>query len=262
MNNHDNCRSSIKLAIGYFRRKAGSLANLALAAAIGALFEGVHAVEAAQVLSNTVPPVVATLQPIGPLDGAQVLNLAIALPLRNQQGLEDFLQQLYDPASPGFRQYLTTAQFTETFGPTAQDYQAVVAFAQANNLTVTYQHSNRVILDVSGTVANIETALHVNMLVYQHPTEARTFYAPDVEPSLDLAVPIQAIDGLNNYALAKANSIGTPLGNAVPNGTPVSGVGGSAPAGVLAESGGTTNSEASQANSTASFSPASGGGSG
>jgi hypothetical protein len=29
------------------------------------------------------------------------------------------------------------------------------------------------------------------MRVYRHPTEARTFYAPDTEPSLDLAVPIR-----------------------------------------------------------------------
>ena len=65
-----------------------------------------------------------------------------------------------------------------------QDYQAVIAFAQANNLTVTYEHSNRVILDVSGTVADIQSAFNVNLLIYQHPTEDRTFYAPDVDPSL------------------------------------------------------------------------------
>ena len=96
---------------------------------------------------------------------------------------------------------------------TAQDYQAVVAFAQANNLTVTYAHSNRVILDVTGKVADIQRVLHVNMLVYQHPTEPRTFYAPDVEPSLDLTVPIQGIEGLNNYALPHPNCMGIPLGN-------------------------------------------------
>jgi N-acetylneuraminic acid mutarotase len=74
-------------------------------------------------------------------------------------------------------------------------------------------HSNRMILDVSGTVADIQKALHVNMLVYQHPTEARTFFAPNVDPSLDLSVPLQGIDGLNNYASLHPNSFGIPLGN-------------------------------------------------
>ena len=84
------------------------------------------------------------------------LNLAIGLPLRNEQALDDLLQQIYDPASPNFRHYLTPEQFTEQFGPTEQDYQAVIDFAKANGLTVTGTHPNRVVLDVSGSVADIE----------------------------------------------------------------------------------------------------------
>ena len=54
-------------------------------------------------------------------------------------------------------------------------------------------------LDVSGSVADIEKAFHIKMHVYQHPVEARTFFAPDVEPSLDLDTPVLAISGLDNY---------------------------------------------------------------
>ena len=38
---------------------------------------------------------------------------------------------------PNYHHYLTPEQFTERFGPTEQDYQAVIAFAKANGLTVT-----------------------------------------------------------------------------------------------------------------------------
>jgi len=68
------------------------------------------------------------------------------------------------------------------FGPTEQDYQAIINFAQASGLTVTATHPNRVVLDVEGTVADIERAFQVTLRVYQHPQEARTFYAPDLEP--------------------------------------------------------------------------------
>ncbi len=224
-------------------RFVSSVAISMCAVLCAVLFPPMSALAANQIVSGTVPPVVANLQPIGQLDGAQVLNLAIGLPLRNQQGLEDLLQQIYDPSSPNFRQYLTPAQFTESFGPTVQDYQAVIAFAQANNLTVTYEHSNRVILDVSGTVADIQSAFTVNLLIYQHPTEDRTFYAPDVDPSLDLAVPILRIAGLDNYALPHWNGTLTPIGDAG-DGIPNAGVG-------LAESGGSTNSASSQADSMA-----------
>ena len=100
------------------------------------------------------------------------------------------LREIYDPASPHYRQYLTPEQFTERFGPTEQDYQTVIDFMKANGLTVTGRHPNRTLLDVRGSVANIEKTFHLTMRVYQHPTENRTFYAPDVEPSLDLAVPL------------------------------------------------------------------------
>ena len=67
------------------------------------------------------------------------------------------------------------------------------------------------LVDVSGSVADIERALHVTMQVYQHPTENRTFYAPDVEPSLDLAVPILGISGLDNYSLPRPRYVVKPL---------------------------------------------------
>jgi hypothetical protein len=203
----------LQLGVRGFHRRYVAWA-LVVAGVMSALFPAMRAAaQTNQVLSGAVPPVVANLQPIGNLDATEVLNLVIGLPLRNQQGLEELLQQIQDPTSANFHQYLTPEQFTEAFGPTAQDYQAVVAFAQANNLTVTYAHPNRVILDVSGTVADIENALHVNMLVYQDPTSERTFYAPDAEPSLNLTVPIQAIEGLNNYPSPGVNCGATPLGN-------------------------------------------------
>ena len=174
----------------------------------------IHAqAEESQVLRGHIPPAVATLhlQPLSRLAASQNLRLAISLPLRNQAALSNLLEQLYDPASPNFHQYLTPEQFTEQFGPTEQDYQAVIAFAQANGLTVTATHPNRVLLDVSGSVSDIEKALHITLQVYQHPTENRTFYAPDVEPSLDLSIPILHISGLDNYSLPRPQLHATPL---------------------------------------------------
>ena len=47
----------------------------------------------------------------------------------------------------------------------------------------------------------IETAFHVTMGVYQHPTENRTFYAPDREPTASLPFPLWHISGLDNYSI-------------------------------------------------------------
>ena len=56
-------------------------------------------------------------------------------------------------------------------------------------------------VDVTGSVATIETAFHVTMGVYQHPTENRTFYAPDREPTPDLPFQLWHISGLDNYSI-------------------------------------------------------------
>jgi kumamolisin len=125
----------------------------------------------------------------------------ITLPLRNQDQLDQLLKDLYDPTSPSYRQFLSVEQFTEQFGPTQQEYDAVLNFAKENGLTVTGTPPNRLNVQVSGTVANVENAFHVKMGVYQHPTENRTFYAPDREPTTNLTFSLWHISGLDNYSL-------------------------------------------------------------
>ncbi|MGP8200891.1 MAG: protease pro-enzyme activation domain-containing protein [Limisphaerales bacterium] len=163
------------------------------------LATSVGAATGRQTPGGLVPEAVSSLQPVGRLDGAQRLKLAIGLAPRDQHGLDTFIQQLYDPASPNYRHYLTPEQFTARFGPTERDYQTLVNYAKANGFKVTRQYPNRLMLDVEGAVADIEKALHVTMRTYPHPTEARTFYAPDVEPSLDAGVRIAHIGGLDNF---------------------------------------------------------------
>lgn len=156
-----------------------------------------------QVLSGHVPGAIPRLrlQPMGRLASTNRLHLAIGLPLRNPEALSNLLRQIYDPANTNYHHYLTPKQFTKMFGPTEQDYQSVIAFAESNGWVVTGQHAGRVILDVSAAVPDIEKACHVKLQVYQHPTERRTFYAPDRNPSLDLATPVSSIAGLDNYII-------------------------------------------------------------
>jgi kumamolisin len=131
------------------------------------------------------------------------MRLVLALPLRNQAELDNFLRELYDPSSAAYRKFLTVDEFTERFGPTQEDYDAVIQFAEANGLTVTGTSRNRVNVDVSGPVEKIEQAFHLSMGVYQHPTENRTFYAPDREPTPYLAVQLWHIAGLDNYSIPR-----------------------------------------------------------
>jgi kumamolisin len=140
-------------------------------------------------------------QPVGHLPATQTMRLVIALPLRNQGALETFLHNLNDPSSLSFHHFLSVEQFTAKFGPAQQDYSTVLHWASANGLKVVATSRNRVNVDVVGSVSNIEKALHVTMGLYQHPTENRTFYSPDREPTPDVGIPLWHIAGLDNYSL-------------------------------------------------------------
>src|SRR6266481_4511623 len=105
-----------------------------------------------QYVAGHVPKAAATLQSVGSLPASKEMRLAIALPLRNQEALSKLLTDLYDPNSPRYRHYLTPEQFTDAFGPAEADYNELAAFAEANGLRVTARHSNRMLLDVTGSV--------------------------------------------------------------------------------------------------------------
>src|SRR5579884_3841223 len=108
-----------------------------------------------------VPEVVASLQPVGQLPSSNVLTLTFGLPLRNEATLSNLLEQLQDPSSTNYHHYLTPAQFADMFGATEKDYQALIGFAETNGLKVKHTHANRMLITVSGTVAQIEQAFHV-----------------------------------------------------------------------------------------------------
>jgi subtilase family serine protease len=131
------------------------------------------------------------------------MDITFILQHRNQAELDQLLKDLYDRTSPSFRQFLTVEQFTEKFGPSREDYETVKGFARANGLKILSTSRNRMNLRVRGTVENIEKALNLKMNVYQHPTEARTFFGPDREPSLDMPVRLWAVGSLDTYSTPK-----------------------------------------------------------
>jgi subtilase family serine protease len=137
---------------------------------------------------------------VGHLKANQNLRIVLVLQHRNQPELDQFLKDVNDPASPSYRHFLTVEQFTEKYGPSVEDYEAVKDWARQNGLQIKGTAPNRMILPVSGSVQTIERALNVTMGLYQHPTESRTFFAPDREPTPNMSVRLWAVGGLDNFS--------------------------------------------------------------
>ena len=167
-------------------------------------------------------------QPVGTPDPAMPLKLAIGLPWFDQGGIEKLVRDLYEPAGPDYHRFLTADAFARRFAPSDEDYSAVALFLKSEGLRLTAVHSNRMLLNVDTDVATAERVLGIHFHLYAHPTEARTFYAADREPSLPLATRILHIAGLDNFNLPRprlhrtapppASGVGAPRLGSGPSG--------------------------------------------
>ena len=135
---------------------------------------------------------------VGKLPATQTLSFDIVLPLRDRVGLQNFVQEVQDPASPFYHQFLTPQEVTARFGPSQEDWDTLVAFAKASGFEIISGNREERDLRLTGTVANIEKAFHVTMGTYHDLAEDRTFFAVDREPTVDLPFQLWHITGLDN----------------------------------------------------------------
>jgi hypothetical protein len=143
---------------------------------------------------------------LGHFDPQQMLRLAITLQPPHMEEEEQFLSELQDPASPLFHKYLSDAEWNQRFAPSAQDEQAVAAWAQAQGLTITQRFPNRLVVDVEAPVAVIEKALAVSINSYQ--IGEPTYFSNDRGPSIPAALAnvIHSVLGLNNIEVVHPSS--------------------------------------------------------
>jgi subtilase family serine protease len=177
-----------------------SLSRLSTLALSTLIFSTVCQAQSLPLMTRHVREVVVNGQAplVGPLPATQSLLFDIVLPLRDRPGLQSFIREQHDPASPYFHQFLTPQEVTARFGPSQANWDALVAFAKASGFEIIGGTRDGRDLQLSGTVANIEKAFHVTMGVYQDPTEDRTFFAIDREPTVDLPFQLWHITGLDN----------------------------------------------------------------
>ncbi len=150
-----------------------------------------------------------TAQLIGPYGSAQMLRLVFALKPPHLEEEEQFLNQLQNRDSPLFHKYLSETEWNRRFAPSAQDEQAVVAWAQSQGLSITQRYPNRLLVDVEAPVAIIEKALDVAINRYQMGSS--TYYSNDRDPALpaQFVGVVHAVLGLNNIEVAHAASKGS-----------------------------------------------------
>jgi hypothetical protein len=143
---------------------------------------------------------------MGPASPDQVLRLVIGLQRPNQAAEEEFLRELGTKGSPNFQKFLTADEWNGRFSPSAANEQAVVAWAQAQGMTITHRFANRLLVDLQAPVATVERALAVKINRYQ--LGSRIAFSHDVDPTIPAGLTniIHSIGGLNSIQVLRPAS--------------------------------------------------------
>jgi len=127
-------------------------------------------------------------------------HVVVSLDVRDRDGLEAFLADVQDPASPHYRQYLSQAEFDALYAPTEAQEQAVVDHLRGAGLRVSERFPNRLLVGAAGSVAALERAFGVEI----HSVERRgkRHYAALDEPSLpaEMASYVVGVIGLDDLS--------------------------------------------------------------
>ncbi|GCE25530.1 pseudomonapepsin [Dictyobacter alpinus] len=143
-------------------------------------------------------PLVKQAKKVGDMQAQQTMKLSVGLKLQHQEELSQLLQDIYNPSSTHYRQFLTPQQFAERFSPTHEQQQQVVDYLNNQGLTVDNVAPNGLLINAHGSVKQVETTFQVPLHTYQ--VGKRTFYANEHAPSIpaSLSALILSVGGLDN----------------------------------------------------------------
>ncbi|WP_329172334.1 S53 family peptidase [Streptomyces sp. NBC_01477] len=128
------------------------------------------------------------------------ISVAVSLAPRDNRALDTFVAQVSDPASASYGHYLTKSQFTARFGRTDAEVKQVTDYLRAQGLKVGTVHSGNLLIDATGTAAQLEKAFGTGLSTWKDNASGRTFYANDAAPTLPASVGalISDVSGLNS----------------------------------------------------------------
>ncbi len=145
------------------------------------------------------PPLIDVSQLLGTDSSNRTLQMSVGLALRNQDQLNAFLHDVYDPSSPNYHQFLSVEEFTQRFGPSADQQQAVIDYLTQQGFTITQTYPNRLLVDFSGPLSLAQQVFGITINDYQGP-DGRDFFSNVTVPTLPayIASDVTFVGGLDN----------------------------------------------------------------
>lgn len=116
-----------------------------------------------------------------------------------ENSLQEFLEEVQNPASPAYHQYLTPAQFGQQYGISESDLEAVTGWLRSAGFTVNKIHSGHMAIEFSGSAGQVQSAFHT--AIHSYVVNGEQHYANASNPMIPAALaPVVGGITLNNFA--------------------------------------------------------------
>jgi hypothetical protein len=133
-------------------------------------------------------------------DAMPMPNMLLQLrrPAAQEQALTTLIEQLHNPNSPNYHQWLSAEQLGAQFGPAASDIQTITEWLQQHGFTVNAVLANRMAIDFSGTAGQVRTALHADIHYLDVNGVRRFANVNDPQIPAALAAAVVGVAGLHD----------------------------------------------------------------
>ena len=117
-------------------------------------------------IHGNVAPEARKLTALRPANLKRRLNLEIQFVPQHQAAVNKLLAAQQDPTSAEYHKWITPKEYTQRFGPTAAEYNAVAKWIESQGFTVTGGSRGASNLRFTGTVAQAQNAFQTQIFNY------------------------------------------------------------------------------------------------
>jgi uncharacterized repeat protein (TIGR03803 family) len=138
----------------------------------------------------------------GRVDDDSPMNHMVLLLQRapeQEQDLEQFINDLHDPASPQFHHWITAEEFGRRFGVPWQDVSRVTDWLESQGFQVNLVYPNRILIDFSGSAGQVRQAFHTEIHHLRVKDESHIANLSDPMIPAQLAASIAGVVYLNDF---------------------------------------------------------------
>jgi subtilase family serine protease len=127
------------------------------------------------------------------------MQLLLRRPSEQEAALRQLIEEMHEPSSPNYHQWMTAQQFGEKFGVAQEDLAAISHWLQGYGFKVNVVYTNGMVIDFSGTAGQVHKAFQTE--IHQLNVNGKSQIANMSDPRIPaaLAAAVEGVVSLNDF---------------------------------------------------------------